>query len=167
MVREVWIERRKWPDAPHYGHAGQILGEDDHGLWLELRVGSPVYRGEELLFHGTTGGLMLVPPTDGWLAWFPEFGDFELYVDVVSGTTRTESTVTTVDLDLDVIRRRDGTVELLDIDEFEAHQIELSYPDHLIAHAERVASEVLAAVRTSAEPFGGAAAQEWMTRLRR
>ena len=110
---------------------------------------------------------MLVPPTDGWLAWFPEFGDFELYVDVVSGTTRTESAVTMVDLDLDVIRRRDGTVELLDVDEFEAHQIELSYPDHLIAHAERVASEVLAAVRTSAEPFGGAAAQEWMTRRRR
>jgi hypothetical protein len=56
------------------------------GLWLELRVGTPVYRGEELLFHGTGGGWMLVPPTDGWLARFPEFGDFERYVDVVSGT---------------------------------------------------------------------------------
>lgn len=163
-MREIWVERRKWPKAPHYGHAGWVLGEDHHGLWLELRVGSPVYRGEELLFHGTGGGLMLVPPVDGWLAWFPEFGDFDLYVDIVSGTTRTESSVTMVDLDLDVIRRRDGSVELLDVDEFEAHQFALAYPGDLIEHAERTAEHVLAAVRADAEPFAGSAAAEWMTR---
>lgn len=145
-MREIWIERRKWPASPHYGHAGWVLGEDRYGLWLELRVGSPVYRGEELLFHGTTGGLMLVPPSDDWLAWFPEFGDFELYVDIVSDTTRSEASVTTVDLDLDVIRRRDGSIELLDVDEFEAHQVELSYSTELIRHAERSAQRVLAAV---------------------
>ncbi|MGI8794770.1 MAG: DUF402 domain-containing protein [Acidimicrobiales bacterium] len=163
-MREIWVERRKWPASPHYGHAGWVLGEDDHGLWLELRVGAPVYRGDELLFRGTSGGLMLVPPADGWLAWFPEFGDFELYVDIVSGTTRTESSVTMVDLDLDVIRRRDGTVELLDVDEFERHQVELSYPTPLIEHAERVAQHVLEAVRAGAEPFAGSAARKWMTR---
>ena len=107
---------------------------------------------------------MLVPPTDGWLAWFPEFGDFELYVDIVCDTTRTETAVTMVDLDLDVIRRRDGTVELLDQDEFEAHQIDLSYPDHLIDHAERVAAQVLTSVRAGDEPFAGAAAEQWLTR---
>lgn len=163
---EVWIERQKWPDTPHYGHAGWVLGEDDHGLWLELRVGSPVYRGDEVLFHGKSAGLMLVPPTDGWLAWFPEFGDFDLYVDVVSGTTRTESAVTMIDLDLDVIRRRNGSVELLDEDEFEVHQVELGYPDHLIVHAERVAAEVLTAVRAQMEPFAGEAAAQWMRRRR-
>ncbi len=164
-MREVWVERRKWPAASHYGHAGWVLGEDHHGLWLGLGVGSPVYRGEELLFHGTSGGLMLVPPTDGWLAWFPEFGEFELYVDIVSGTTRTETSVTMVDLDLDVIRRRDGSVELLDVDEFEANRIELGYPDHLVEHAGRVAAQVLTAVHAGEEPFAGAAAREWMTRL--
>lgn len=105
---------------------------------------------------------MLVPPTDGWLAWFPEFGDFELYVDIVVGTTRTETAVTMVDLDLDVIRRLDGTVELLDEDEFEVHQIELGYPEHVIDHAERVAAHVLTSVRAGEEPFAGAAARRWM-----
>jgi uncharacterized protein len=163
-VREIWVERRKWPQAPHYGHAGWVLGEDEHGLWLELRVGSPVYRGEEVLFHGTSGGLMVVPPDDGWLAWFPAFGDVELYVDVVSGTTRTESSVTMVDLDLDVIRRRDGSVELLDEEEFALHRVELEYPAQLIQHAERMADHVLGAVRANVEPFAGAAALGWMTR---
>ena len=161
-VREIWIERRKWPASPHYGHVGWVLGEDHHGLWLELRVGSPVHRGEELLLHGTTGGLMLVPPSDDWLAWFPEFGDFELYVDIVSGTERSETAVTTVDLDLDVIRRRDGTIELLDVDEFELHQVELAYPPELIDHAERAAQRVLAAVTGGEEPFAGSAAKGWM-----
>ena len=163
-MREIWVERRKWPAAPHYGHAGWVLGEDVHGLWLELRVGSPVYRGDVVLFYGSGGGLMLVPPDDGWLAWFPEFGDFELYVDIVSGTTRSESSVTMVDLDLDVIRRRDGSVELLDEDEFRLHQVELEYPAQLIAHAERTAEHVLDAVRANIEPFAGRAALEWMTR---
>lgn len=163
-MREIWVERRKWPAVPHYAHEGWVLGEDDYGLWLELRVGSPVYRGEEVLFYGTGGGLMLVPPIDGWLAWFPEFGDFDLYVDIVSGTTRTESAVTMVDLDLDVIRRRDGSIELLDVDEFELHQVELAYPERLIKHAELVAERVLEAVNAGAEPFGGSAAREWMTR---
>ena len=75
---------------------------------------------------------MLLPPSDGWLAWFPEFGDFEPYVDIVAGVTRTESSVTMVDLDLDVIRRRNHEVELLDVDEFQAHQVQLGYPDDLI-----------------------------------
>lgn len=111
---------------------------------------------------GRLVGLMLVPPADDWLAWFPEFGDFELYVDIVSGTERSETAVTTVDLDLDVIRRRDGTIELLDVDEFELHQVELAYPSELIDHAERAAQRVLAAVRGGEEPFAGSAAKGWM-----
>jgi hypothetical protein len=94
-----------------------------------------VFRGDQLLFHGGGGGLMLLPPSDGWLAWFPEFGDFELYVDIVVGATRSESSVTMIDLDLDVVRHRGGAVELLDVDEFEAHQIELGHPADVVEHA--------------------------------
>jgi len=163
-VQQIWIERRKWPDTPHYGQSGWVLGEDDHGLWLELRVGTPVYRGEDVVFHLTSGGLMLVPWTGDYLAWFLEYGELELYVDVVSGTVRTATSVITIDLDLDVIRRRDGTVDLLDVDEFEAHQVELDYPDDLVDHAERASQQILAAVRNDQEPFSGAATQAWMTR---
>lgn len=72
-MSELWIERRKWPDLPHYGHHGWPLGEDEHGLWIELRVGCPVYRGEELLFHGTGGGLMLAPTHGQWSHGSPSF----------------------------------------------------------------------------------------------
>ena len=100
----MWVERLKWPDVPHYRHLGWVLGDDEYGLWIELRVGTPVYRRDEILFHGANGGLMLAPKDQGWLAWFPEFGEFDLYVDIVTGLIRTDEGVTMVDLDLDVIR---------------------------------------------------------------
>jgi protein associated with RNAse G/E len=59
----------------------------------------------------------------------------------------------TVDLDIDVIRRRDGTVEVLDRVEFERHRRELGYPAHLVDDVERAAAEVEAAVRSHQEPF--------------
>jgi uncharacterized protein len=160
-MTEIWVERRKWPSTPHYGHQAWILGEDDHGLWLDLRAGSPVFRGSELLFHFPGGGLMLVPPIDGWLAWFPESGEVDLYVDIVTGTTRTDSSITMVDLDLDVVRWRAGEVQLVDEDDFFQHQIELDYPAEIIEHAELMGSRVLNDARSNIEPFDGTVAMKW------
>lgn len=164
-MTEIWLERRKWPDRPHYGHAGWIIGEDEHGVWIELRIGSPVYRGPELLFHGTAGGLMCAPRGGGWLAWFPEVADFELYVDIVMGITHAPGSITMVDLDFDVIRYRTGEVRLLDEDEFEQHRVELSYPRPIVDAARVDAALVLEAVRSGDEPFAGVAAARWAQRI--
>src|SRR5687767_4544911 len=113
-VRELWIERRKWPDLPHYGHAAWELGEDEHGLWVELRKGSPVHRGDELLFAGKHDGVTCVSRGEGWLAWYVWTSDFALYIVIASPPVRVGDEITMVDLDLDVIRWRDGRVELVD-----------------------------------------------------
>jgi uncharacterized protein len=160
-VSEIWVERRKWPDIPHYRTPGWVLGEDEYGLWIELRVGSPVYRGEEVLFLAQSGGVVLAPNNDGWAAWFPRFGEHDLYVDIVTGLTRSERAVTMVDLDLDVVRFRTGEVQLLDEDEFEAHQVKLGYTPEMIDFAERNADFVLEAVKAGREPFDGVRAAEW------
>ena len=39
---------------------------------MELRVDEPISRGDELLFHGTTNGMMLSPPHGRSLIWFAE-----------------------------------------------------------------------------------------------
>ena len=165
-MTELWIARTKWPDHPHYAHQGWALGEDEHGLWVELRVGAPVYRGDKVLFHGKRGGVMLVPPEAGWLAWFPASGSFELYVDIVTPPVRTATSVTMVDLDLDVIRWLDGRVELVDEDEFEEHRLRYGYPEHIEADARAEAAFVLDAVRGRKAPFDGEAAQRRLAHLR-
>ena len=150
---ELWIERVKWGDRPHYRHTGTFLGEDEHGWWFELRKGAPIYRASEVLFHGNHGGHMLIPPDARWWAWFLEGRDFDLYVDIVRESTRDDHGVRCVDMDLDVVRYVDGRVEVVDRDELEQHAVEHGYTPEAVAEAEAAAEEVLAAVRAGAEPF--------------
>lgn len=58
-----------------------------------------------------------------------------------------------VDLDLDVVRHRDGVVEALDHDELDAHRLSLGYPDHIVALAERSCADVMAAIERGDEPY--------------
>ena len=160
--RRIWVERRKWRDIPHYGHQGWLLGEDEHGVWIELREGVPVYRGDDVLFLAPHRGLMLAPRASAWLVWFPsDTAKFSLYVDIVCEMTHEPDSISMIDLDLDVIRYRDGRAVLVDEDEFELHQRELGYPDEVVAAAERAAHQVLEEVQVDAPPFDGAAAARW------
>lgn len=162
----IWLERRKWPDVPHYRHHAWPLGEDEHGNWFELKVGDPVYRGSDLLFHGKDGGLMLLPPAGGcWLAWFVASPRFQLYVDIVCDIERRDGHVSMVDLDFDVIRFRDGRVELVDEDEFSEHRLLYRYPDAVAEAAIAASRAVLAAVEAGEPPFDGAAAAVWAERF--
>jgi len=164
-MTEVWVERRKWPDLPHYRHTGVVLGEDGDGLWISLPPGRPIYRGDEVLFYGEGQGLMLAPPHGRWLAWWPVHRDFELYVDIVREMSITPEGVVMVDMDLDVVRWHDGRVELLDEDELELHETKYGYTAAMVEDAVRTGAEVLDAVRDGVPPFDGAAAARWMSTI--
>jgi uncharacterized protein len=73
--------------------------------------------------------------------------------------------VTVVDLDLDVVRLRNGEVRLLDQDEFRQHQVEFAYPRTLVALASRQAVDVLESVTIGSEPFGGHRAAQWQKKI--
>jgi hypothetical protein len=162
---EIWIERRKWPDIPHYGHEGWALGEDEHGFWMELRPGRPVHRGDEVLFIGQWAGLMLSPPHGRTLIWFPQGGDIDLYVDIGCDTVRTDTSLVIIDLDLDVVRHRPtGVAELIDEDEFAEHQVTYGYSASMIEQAAADGADVLRAVQANEPPFDGVAAARWMAR---
>ncbi|WP_220449594.1 DUF402 domain-containing protein [Nonomuraea longispora] len=85
----------------------------------------------------------------------------EIYVDVTTIPEWRDGEVTMLDLDLDVIRLRDGRLILDDEDEFAEHQVLLNYPPDLISQAEATARWLLDAVRERKGPFGGAHIQ-WL-----
>jgi protein associated with RNAse G/E len=60
-----------------------------------------------------------------------------------------------VDLDLDVMIFPDGRHELLDEDEFAAHQVRFRYPGDIIAATEQAARDAIALARTGEAPFDG------------
>ena len=76
----------------------------------------------------------------------------EIYTNITTPVEFSDDVVTMIDLDLDVIKRRDGTVFIDDEDEFAEHQVKYSYPPDVIATARETCDWLVGAVSTD-EPF--------------
>ncbi|MEX0873926.1 MAG: DUF402 domain-containing protein [Actinomycetota bacterium] len=77
---------------------------------------------------------------------------------------RIRHVVTTIDLDLDVIRFRDGRLLLDDQDEFEEHKELYGYPEDFVEKAVATEDWLMEAVEQRREPFGSAG-QPWLEML--
>jgi protein associated with RNAse G/E len=78
----------------------------------------------------------------------------EVYCDITTPARWEDDTVHIIDLDLDVVRRREsGLVELRDEDEFEEHRRQFGYPDDVVAEAQAAARKLLVALADGSEPF--------------
>jgi uncharacterized protein len=153
---------RKWPERLHWQFTMRRLGEDEHGVWLSVPPGTVVRRGHEPSRVLETGFVSLVPIGSWWEAeFYPNHPRHEVYVNIGTPCEWHGDVVRQIDLDLDVVRNLDGSVELLDTDEFEDHQIRFRYPRELIDGAQRAADEVTAMLQRRAEPFG-VAAERWL-----
>jgi uncharacterized protein len=155
----VRVRYSKYDGRAHRDYPARRLGAGGHGTWLGVGAGTAsVYHGgpsvERIPF------VLLVPPHAWWTAMFnPPPRTSEIYCDITTPAVwEGDHTVSLVDLDLDVVRRRGGggRVELLDEDEFEAHRIEFGYPDEVVAHARGAASWLRVAVADGTEPFATA-----------
>ena len=143
----------KWGGSRHWQFSLEPLGTDRFGRWLAGSEGLQAQRGDEppvVLAHRF---VMLVPADGCWIASFDAGGQFEVYVDVTTRPEVSQDVVTAVDLDLDVVRRWDGRVEVLDEDEFALHQVNLGYPAAVIGQARATAEWLVRAISTRMEPF--------------
>jgi uncharacterized protein len=147
----------KWDGSLHWHHVMEYLGEDEHGIWLGARAGSPSQRGSEppiTMDHAYVGLFAFGEPW--WVAYFnADPAGTEIYCDVATPPQwPDEDEVTMADLDLDVVRERASRqVLLLDEDEFAEHQMRYDYPREVIRRAERAAAWLQAAMRAGEEPF--------------
>ena len=74
--------------------------------------------------------------------------------------------IVSVDTDLDVIGWLDGSVEVVDQDEFKDHQVRYGYPPEVIESTERAAIEAFARASSRTPPFDGTAAEHWVEQAR-
>lgn len=163
-MSEFYVERRKWPDRPHYRHRADVLGEDEHGLWVGVQEGTPISRDGEVLFPAKRNAVMCIAAGRCWMASFTDGGSFDLYCDVVTPISLGPAGALMVDLDLDVVRWEDGRVEVLDEDEFAEHRVLYGYPDDVCARAEEVAAELARSIVAGEPPFVGCA-ERWLEAL--
>jgi hypothetical protein len=100
----VWVERRKWPDRPHYGSEGIVLGEDQHGVWVGARPGDRMYKGTESPVSGRYPIVWCIPPAGWFLAHFlVGHPDLDIYIDIAAPAKWSERGASLVDLDFDVV----------------------------------------------------------------
>jgi len=158
----------KWDGSPHWRYVVEPLGRDRHGSWFGGRAGIPMRRGPDEPIFLTHDFVMLVPADAWWIAFWngPGETDIAVYVDVTTPPVETADATDAVDLDLDVVRTRDGTVELLDEDEFAEHRARYGYPDDVVARAVATADDLVARISNRTEPFDETGTA-WLTRYRR
>lgn len=160
----VTVQYYKYPRTLHWRHDLTRLGEDEHGVWLGGEVGAIVQRGHEPPRQLSRPIAQLITPDRWWSAIFNGGGhELDAYVDIVTVATWPEpGRAEMVDLDLDVVRLRDGTIYVDDEDEFEEHRASLGYPPKMVDSARATAARLVLALERQAPPFDGTSAR-WLS----
>jgi uncharacterized protein len=146
----------KYDGRPHRQVQSIRLGEDEHGLWVGSVPGGLGRRGDGRWVAIDHHRVRLFPRNAWWSALFnDEPHETEVYCDITTPAEISDNTVTTVDLDLDIRRMRDGTVQVVDEEEFAVHRVKYNYPDRVVDAARSTCAWVAANI-TTAEPFRSA-----------
>lgn len=159
VVRVIY---RKYDGSAHRDYPARRLHEDDLGTWLGIDTGT------ESVYHGRPSVeripfVLLVPHSAWWSSMFnPRPRTSEVYCDITTPARWRGDTVHLIDLDLDVVRRRDsGLVELRDEDEFADHRTKFGYPVEVVENAEAAAEYLYDALGDGTEPFA-TAFKKWL-----
>jgi uncharacterized protein len=157
MAGQIQLIYRKYDGALHWHGVVEWLGEDEHGVWAGAAPPSTMRRGDEPPVVFDHAWILLLPRNAWWTATFNDPPEAtEIYCDITTPARwPSASEVTMVDLDLDVRRRRTGSVELLDEDEFAEHRVRYGYPADVVAEARRAAAWLTDALTDGREPFAG------------
>lgn len=150
MVRTLF---RKYDGQPHRLVEAIRLGEDEYGLWVGSVPGTQGQVADGSWRTIDHHRVRLFPRGEWWSALFNDTPHLTaIYCDITMPPEFGVDSVTAVDLDLDIRLLRDGTVRVMDEDEFRDHQVRYNYPPQVIATAQATCNH-LAATITTTEPF--------------
>lgn len=161
-IEFVWT---KWDGGAHWVHECVYLGSDAHGDWFGQRPGHRSHRpGRDVVVEHANVSLM--PPSGEWvLTMNADPHPTRVYTDIAWQAGWRAGVPTGIDMDLDVVDQHPRGVWLDDVDEWELHRERYGYPAEVIARLERVADELLDAVRGHAAPFDEETANRWLAAL--
>lgn len=160
----IRIETTKWGGGAHWVHPGQYLGVDDLGVWVGFPTGTHHWR-PGLAIDSPVDSVTLLPHDDWCAMTFHAPGIWaDVYVDLATPTMWEGTTARLVDLDLDVIRRSDGSIYLDDVDEFELHRVQLGYPHDVVDRTRNRAATLQRDLAEARAPFDGRA-QSFLDRV--
>ena len=128
---------RKWDGSQHRQTTMVYLGSDEYGRWLAIPTGIDA-RLPGSPSVNRAAHVMLVPDDRCFLAHFNAApSQNAICADVTTapefGHDGNGWVVAAADMDLDVVRRRDGRIWIEDEDEFAEHTVSYGYPADVVA----------------------------------
>lgn len=147
-------EVRKWDGSVHRVARAELVGSTDRGTWLLVSKGTRVRRPYGTDYPHPCDALTLLPREGIWHATWLLGWDPPVYVDIAQQIVGDSDDVVTVDLEIDVVRRADGSVEVLDLDEFESNRVRYDYPASLVHEALRASRRIASDLAAGNEPSG-------------
>ena len=149
----VW-ESVKFDGSPNRWARAIDLGTTQDGRWFFIKEGTRVTRPGAGSYDHPCDAVALIPGEGLWTATWLVDWEPSLYVDIAQLRDATETRVLSVDLEVDVVRHTDGTVEVLDEDEFEQHRSTLGYPIELVSAVSEATAQLAERVGVHDAPFG-------------
>jgi protein associated with RNAse G/E len=157
----VRVTFSKWSATPSQVFEAELLGRDAFGSWLAIPVGTVVSK-RRVTSVTDHPAVLLVPAAGCFTVRYRRQHRYDVYVDVTTLPRLTDDALELVDLDLDVVRYRSGTVVVKDEDQFDERR--LGYPQAVARQALATRSEVERLLATRTEPFDRAA-EPWLDRV--
>ena len=163
----ITVQFFKNPDVLHWGFEGEILGEDEWGIWVAAPVGTRRWKGD-VVVRPSRVKAVLMSPREGW--WHLHYngdagGNYRLFVDICTPPKRVApDRIEMVDLDLDVGLTVDGEIVVEDEDEFELHQVSFGYTPEMIESALSATQDVVRMLETGQEPLFDVA-ENWLGKV--
>jgi len=160
----IEVRSFKWPRRPTTAAEACLLGEDAFGRWLGVAKGDPWWAAD-----GSRSGVFemsfvkLVPSGTFWTACFNPV-DPVVDVDIVLPVHWLGDALEEVDLEVDILRFADGSVQVRDREEFARVRETWAMPGDLSAQVEETCERVRALVELGVEPFGDAG-RAWLSRF--
>jgi hypothetical protein len=170
---EVTVHKLKWPDRFIDAGTEVFLGEDEHGRWHAMPAGRAITDTDgEAIWRVSVDAVALYPRAAWSIPNFTPPGSFritrerdgtvehehtvsprEVYVHIAMPLERSGEIWRFIDLELDVIRRPGGLVEIIDEHDLVAAMAEHGLPDDVASAARAEAERVAVDLRARAEPF--------------
>lgn len=148
----IRVRKNKWPCRPVSEWDAEVLGVDEFGTWL-FCAKDETYRtpdGTEVVIP--SDGVQLMPSTGWWAAWWWRMNHW-ISVDVCLPPVLDRDGWSFTDLELDLVRREDGTVLLVDEDEFEQAVAEYDIPVTVVETSRATTAELRARLADDADPL--------------
>ncbi|MBM7844893.1 DUF402 domain-containing protein [Herpetosiphon giganteus] len=142
----------KWPKRPTAQATGYLLGADQFGHWLGIAAGSAWQHsnGQQGMFEQAF--VKLIPPNAYWSACF-NLSDKLIDVDIVLPNQWHDQLVEEIDLEIDLLKMADGSIEIRDQAKFAAVCQRWPIPAAIIEQVHTTTAQIYQQLQAQVEPF--------------